>query len=752
MTNTRTAEKFKAVEADLSSAIEFAFGLPTMMVHLTAIHPTTTRILGQSFNKTASGKAAALKWIAGAAKGGYGVYFNFNEVSPRLDLRHVKAKETEISTVYALHVDVDPPEGTPAKMLPAVREKMLVKIKAAEPSLVINSGNGYGVFFAIDPVTVTDANRDSIKARNIELAERLGGDDCEDLCRVMRLPFTVNIPNAKKAKAGRVPVLASVVSDDRDFTAYKLDDFEAADVSIDDPSRAEKPDSADKSSGTAYAKIGSPEIPETVDLARLDDALRDLIVSGVPDGEDRSAAVYGVACDLRRDNWSDGDILAVLTDRSYSISDHIFDQTQREPEEQASRVIMDMDSRGVVREKDAKQEFDADDEDDLTASTPKRELPKALSLTELMNGTFLRTPYTVGDLVMQGIVNMFYGNGGTGKTTIAIQMAVAVAAGRRLFERDTIKGPSLLVLAEDGPGDIKPRVENAIKDLEIENPGELDCEVWPLPGEDISVARINEEGKTVLLPFYYELEKKLAAKPGLFVVLDSLVDIAQMGEAARLPVNTFFKKVLGGLAVKYKATILVLGHPSKASMADNSYFSGSTAYRNAVRNMIVIKEIKDNATFRSLERLKNNYADPKQSIVVAWSNDIFVTTRNAVVADAEQGRYMAVLNTIREMIDKGLDVANVNQAKGQTPREVAKAVNALGVVSVTSRDVISFMRQAERTLDLKYVKATNRRGAHFEIGKPADLINTDDEDTLPAVNMSEAEQEFETEEGDDNEQ
>jgi AAA domain/Bifunctional DNA primase/polymerase, N-terminal len=327
-----------------------------------------------------------------------------------------------------------------------------------------------------------------------------------------------------------------------------------------------------------------------------------------------------------------------------------------------------------------------EDDDDLVREEKRRRLPKSLSLRELMTGEFPRTSYTVGGLVMQDIVNMFYGNGGTGKTTIAIQMGVAVAAGKRLFERDTIKGPVLLVLAEDAAGEIKPRVAGSIKDLGIKDPDELDCEVWALPGEEISVARINEEGKTILLPFYYELEKKLTAKPGLFVVLDSLADIAQMGEAHRLPVNAFFKKVLGGLAIKYKATILVLAilvlaHPSKASMADGSYYSGSTAYRNAVRNMIVIKDIKG-TSFRSLERLKNNYANDRERITVAWADNIFVTPQNAVIADSEQGRYRAVLNCIRDMIANGDNVAKTNQASGQTPKDVANAVNALGVVTV----------------------------------------------------------------------
>ena len=333
--------------------------------NLCAIHPAGNRpVVGRSFPKTEAGQAAALRWLTKADRKGYGIYFNANEVRP-LGKGHAKAKEAEVSTVHFLHVDVDPPEGTPADKFEAGRANMLAKIKAASPSLIINSGNGFGVFFAIDPVTVTDENRNAIKARNIALADRLGGDDCENLDRVMRLPFTVNRPNARKIKAGRVPVLADIVSDDRDFTLYTLDGFQPAAVSNDRSSRAEQ----SSKSGTAYETIGSPDVSEMVDLSTLDGRVRALIVEGAAAGDDRSKAVYGVACDLRRLGWSDGDILGVLTNPSNGIADHIFDQKQREPIEQASRVIVDMNRKGVeqVFSDNASEDFAVDEPEEFTA-------------------------------------------------------------------------------------------------------------------------------------------------------------------------------------------------------------------------------------------------------------------------------------------------------------------------------------------------------------------------------------------------
>src|SRR5258708_6143844 len=323
------------------------------------------RIVGQSFSKKESGKAAGLRWLTEADRKGYGIYFNANEVKP-LGKGHAKAKEAEVSTVRFLHVDADLPAGTAPDAVETARADLLAKIKAAPlvPSLIINSGNGFGLFWELaEPVTVTAENLEDIKARNIALAEQLGGDDCENLDRVMRLPFTVNRPNAKKIKAGRVPVLADIVTDLRGLAVYALEEFAPAAVSN------EMTTTRTESSGTAYETIGSPDIPETVDLSTLDESLRSIIENGPPTGyaKSRSEAVYSCACDLRRICWSDGNILFVLTNATNGIAEHIFDQKHREPLEQASRVIMDMDPRMITPVfHDAADDFGDDEPEEFT--------------------------------------------------------------------------------------------------------------------------------------------------------------------------------------------------------------------------------------------------------------------------------------------------------------------------------------------------------------------------------------------------
>ena len=239
------------IKPNLAEAVAFAVSLPTDQAHLCAIHPAGNRpVVGQSFPKTEAGQAAALRWLTEADRKGYGIYFNANEVKP-LGKGHAKAKEAEVSTVRFLHVDADLPAGTAPDDVETARAELLAKIKAAPlvPSLIINSGNGFGLFWELaEPVTVTAENLEDIKARNIALADQLGGDDCENLDRVMRLPFTVNRPNAKKIKAGRVPVLADIVTDLRGLVVYALEEFAPAAVSN------EMTTTRTESSGTAMSE------------------------------------------------------------------------------------------------------------------------------------------------------------------------------------------------------------------------------------------------------------------------------------------------------------------------------------------------------------------------------------------------------------------------------------------------------------------------------------------------------------------
>jgi hypothetical protein len=234
------------------------------------------------------------------------------------------------------------------------------------PSILVDSGGGFnGLWLLADPVAVNDDNRLMLKSLNIGLAEQFGGDDVENLDRVLRTPFTWNFPNAKKRKEGRGVSLASVMPTERRL--YKLSDFKPGTKVREQKAtttkvREKKPKATSTTpkrrrgvASNAYDDIGRPTIPERLDHAKLrplDPDLRKLIVQSDPDcniGDGtRSAAVFYVACELRRCWWSDGDIIACIIDPALDISRHIRDQHQRAHHEQAARVIRRMNEFGIT--------------------------------------------------------------------------------------------------------------------------------------------------------------------------------------------------------------------------------------------------------------------------------------------------------------------------------------------------------------------------------------------------------------------
>ena len=127
---------------------------------------------------------------------------------------------------------------------------------------------------------------------------------------------------------------------------------------------------------------------------------------------------------------------------------------------------------------------------------------------------------------------------------------------------------------------------------------------WCLLGHDMTLAKISDQGVIKEMPFLKRLEDQLTKLgPGAFVVLDSLIDIVQMNMIEPMAVNAFFKRLLTGLCQRHRCTILVLAHPSKASMQDGSWVHGSLAMKNAVRNSIAMRKI-DGETSDLVEAIK----------------------------------------------------------------------------------------------------------------------------------------------------
>jgi hypothetical protein len=174
---------------------------------------------------------AMREWIA-AHNGRKNLYWTLNPTRQRMNRKPTKA---DIARFDFAHVECDP---LPGERSADAKPRHRAKLKAMEkpPWMIYDSGNGVvGVWKIERPVTIARGDANAIaecEAVNIGLKLELGGkaegvDDCQNIDRLLRLPHTVNLPDAKKRAAGRVIELAGNV-ETYPQCRYSLDELPVA--------------------------------------------------------------------------------------------------------------------------------------------------------------------------------------------------------------------------------------------------------------------------------------------------------------------------------------------------------------------------------------------------------------------------------------------------------------------------------------------------------------------------------------------
>jgi hypothetical protein len=205
-----------ALRADLDAALKFLdawHGIEPR--HLTAIVPD-----GKTTGKTffADQREQLRSWITEQQRRGTNVYYHVNILhgSPR---RGGKATKTEVSHARGAHVEIDLKDEYPNldwRDDDAIGKAVAVTLERVtsfpiNPTFVILSGGGVQAGWRFDqPLELNEKTTPRVEALNLALAIHLGGDrGVRDTARILRVPGTINFPNEKKRKLGRVTSFSS---------------------------------------------------------------------------------------------------------------------------------------------------------------------------------------------------------------------------------------------------------------------------------------------------------------------------------------------------------------------------------------------------------------------------------------------------------------------------------------------------------------------------------------------------------------
>ncbi len=288
---------------------------------LTAISPDRTSINTRTFGPDRLEELEV--WLT-EHNGKNNLYFHVNPTTRELSK---KADREDIAALAWLHVDIDPRAGEDleeeqARALALLREKLPKGVPA--PTCIIFSGGGYQGFWRLEEPLAIDGDlgrAEEAKLYNLQLEITFGADNCHNVDRIMRLPGTINVPDAKKRSKGRVEALACVV--EFNGGTHPLGVFKPA-VETQRPLEE----------GWGYV----PEVPSTTDVNRIRDVaeldqwkvsarLKVIMAQGRHPDEpkegdnSRSAWLWDFCMNMVREhNAPDETIYAIITDPAWGIS------------------------------------------------------------------------------------------------------------------------------------------------------------------------------------------------------------------------------------------------------------------------------------------------------------------------------------------------------------------------------------------------------------------------------------------------
>lgn len=259
--------------------------------------------------------------------------------------------------------------------------------------------------------------------------------------------------------------------------------------------------------------------------------------------------------------------------------------------------------------------------DDLRAVTAKA-LERALETFPLADlELWARVPPTPKAFIMAPFIPrddvvIITGDGGTNKSTAALQISACAAAGRQFLGMDVAPVPALYVTAEDDNRENHWRLAGVARAIGTSigaMAGKL--HVVSLRGRmNNELATFDHDGTLRAAPAFALLRATIEATGAKLVTLDNVAHLFAGNENDRGQVTAFINllyKLCGDLGV----TILLIAHRNKSG---DSY-SGSTAWLNAVRSQVLLERSDEHdSDARRMSLGKANYARAGESVDFRW--------------------------------------------------------------------------------------------------------------------------------------
>jgi hypothetical protein len=283
---------------------------------------------------------------------------------------------------------------------------------------------------------------------------------------------------------------------------------------------------------------------------------------------------------------------------------------------------------------------------------------QSFSLAEFQGKPVPERKWIVEGLIPDRNVTLLAGDGGTGKSLLAIQLLVGVACTGLWIGEGVQKGVALYFSAEDEKDEIQRRADSICRAENIKFSDLTNFHVLPYAGRDAILAGFDRKtGAMVKTQVWDSFVRKIEELRPRVVVLATLADVFCGSEIERGQARSFIS-ALRGLALEYDCAFVVLAHPSVSGMADGTGRSGSTGWANSVRSRLFFQHDDKDSDLRKLTSNKSNYSRRGTEFYVRWDDGVFIRQASANDAEAMKAAEDKFMELLAERIGQNRPVSD----------------------------------------------------------------------------------------------
>lgn len=283
---------------------------------------------------------------------------------------------------------------------------------------------------------------------------------------------------------------------------------------------------------------------------------------------------------------------------------------------------------------------------DLDADTSSK--PFFQDMADLLANPAPPREWHVKDWIPAKTVHLMGGDGGTGKSLLALQLAVATGTKAEWLGHEIHKpGVALYYGAEDDQDEIHRRLQEVCEGMDVDPHEYAGCVQWRSAiAEDTVFAVLDQSGRVKPTPLMKRIDSEIADVRPSVVVLDTLANLHALDPNSQEQAKAFVSLLIG-ICQRHGCTIILLAHPSRSGMATGNGDGFSVGWNNSARSRSYLSASTDNPAIKILTSKKANYGPTGLQIKMEWQNGIFRQV-NDEYADASvaQSVFLEILDRL----------------------------------------------------------------------------------------------------------